>query len=327
MSYLNLGYSILVYDDVNDRNPKIREPDITQDLQQICVDHQKSERFTIYPNDVIDIAVTARALASNNTTELEFRRPLDGVSDNLRIIFTGTGSNPLFRTNRNLGGGATTAVAVSRVSPYVARITRTAGTAWTTGSILPGDWIKFETTTDDFTSPFATEYHGKKYLIQAKGTDHIDFVDNGELPITTSDIVLGADFAFALRAFSPGPVKIGDTIELSGAGLHPSNVGKFVINDLSTDYVQITSPYGVEETILVGTNSVVIYDRLIGFVHARGVASGPFKIRFGDSSEWITVDRIGPDAIFMGSVRTFRIQATNDGPDSVILSVNHATVI
>jgi hypothetical protein len=315
-----------MYESQDAKNPKIRQPDITVEIPQVCIDWEKTERFTIYPNEVIDLAVTTRALGWDNTTELEFLK-YSQLSDNIRISYTGTGTAPTFRTNRAIGGGADTEVSVERLTPYVIRINNEAGTAWSPGSIQPNDILKIEKTTDAFTSPFSAEMQGRSFVVQSKGADYIDVIDNGEMVATSSNITLGADYEFALRVFSPGPVKIGDTIELSGAGLHPSNVGKFIINDLSYDYVEITNPFGVDETVLYGTNSITIYDRLIGFIHARSVNGNAFKIRFGDSSDWISVERIGPESVFFGSVKTFRVQASNDGPDAVTLTVNHATVL
>ncbi|MEM4379098.1 MAG: hypothetical protein QXL01_00225 [Thermoplasmatales archaeon] len=322
MSFLNLNYGLIIFEDASDRNPNIKLTDISKTIVNACVDNEESEKFHLNANETVDIVTTLRSLSWSPATELKFQRYIAN-EDPIRLVHTGVGPAPAFRTNRAIGGSATTAVTITRSSPYVARITQTAGTAWTLGSVQVGDIIKFEKSTDTFTSPLSEVNRGKSYVVQAKGANYIEYLDNGESSLD-SGIVLGSDYEFAVRVFSPGPVKVGDTIDLSGSGLNPSNRGQFTITDLSYDYVEFTNPFSIAETILYSTNVINIYDYLIGFIHLR--ASGQIKIRFGDQSEWMTIDRLQTEALFMGSVETYRVQAFNDGQDAVSISVQHARV-
>lgn len=322
MPHLNLDYSIMLYDDTSTRNPKIKTFDIAKCIQGVVVDDDKSDRLTLAPGETKDIMVTTRALLWDPTTQLTFDRYL-ATGSNVRIKWTGTGTAPAFRTNRNIGGGATTVVDMTRVSPYAVRITQSAGTAWALGSVQVGDWIKFEKNTDTFASPFSATNQGAAYQIQAKGANYIDFVDNGSAALDTG-ITLGANFAFALRAFSAGPVKTGDTIEIAGAGVNASNLGRFQIVDVSPEYIEIVNPFSQAETLLYGTNSLTVYEYLIGFVHLR--ASGAIRIKSGDQAEWARFERIGGEALFIGSLNTFRLQASNDGLEDIVVSIQYARV-
>jgi hypothetical protein len=323
MPFLNLNYQLLMYEDPNPKDPKIRTPDISRDIQQVCVSKPKSDSFIIYPNEVQTILTTQRSLSFGPSTELEFLRPISG-QDNIRLTYTGTGTNPVFRTNRNIGGANTTEVTISRLTPYVARIQNTAGTTWTLSSILTNDILKIEMTVDAFTSPFDPIYQGHSLVVQAKGSDYIDVIDNGIFPDMPVGVVLGADYAFALSVFSPGPLRVGDSIEVSGSTIHPANHGKYIITDISPNYIQFVNPYAVPETVLYGTNSIVAYDRLVGFVLIRGDST--FKVRVGNSTEWTICDRLGPESLYMTSNRTSKIEASNDGPDAVTLSVIYASI-
>ena len=322
MSFLNLRYGLLIYeDDTSDKNPDIRVPDISKNIEGVPVSLEKSEKIIVNNSEIKDIATTARALLWDATTEVTFDRYL-ASSSNIRLTYTGTGTAPVFRTNRNIGGDATSEATITRVTDYVARIQNTAGTAWALANVQVNDVIRFEKTDDSYTSPFETGNQGKQYVVQAKGADYIDFVDNGNAVVET--VTLGADFAKTLKVVSQSSVRVGDTLELSGAGINPSNQGKFEIVDVSDDYVEITNPLAVQETVVLGTNTFVVYEHLIGFLHLRG--SAPIKVRFGEQSEWVQIDTLNGEAIFLGSVCTHRIQAMNDRSNPVIISVQTAMV-
>jgi hypothetical protein len=324
MSWLNFDYGILVFDDVcSTKSPKIRLLDIKNEVQKISVNYDQSDRVALYTNENKQIAATTRPLAWDATTEIEFLRHIAN-EDNVRIKYTGTGTNPVFRTDRGMGGAADTQVTISRVTPYVARIQNIAGTVWTLGNIQVNDIIKFEKDTDAFPSPFSEINQGEAFVVQAKGSDFIDFVDNGNA-ILDSAITLGANYDKVLMVMSQGPVKLGDTIEISGAGINPSNHGKYTIVDMSPYYIEIINTLGHNETITIGTDTLVVYEHLIGFVHIR--SSGPFKIRFDEQSEWATVDRVGQDALFIGSVSCHSVEAQNDGPEPIVISIQHMAVV
>lgn len=323
MATLNVGYSVLIFEDCNNtKNPDVRLPDITRNIEGIQVDFDKSERCAIYTNEIKDIVTTQRTVAWDSTTQLQFVRPVVG-SNTMRIFYTGTGTAPAFRTKRAIAGDVDTTVSITRVTDYVARIQNTSGTVWSLGTVQTNDLIRFEKNTQTFTSPFATINVGTQYVVQAVGADYIDFIDNGASG-AESGIALGADFATALKVITQGPAKVTDIIELSGAGLNPSNYGRFEITDVSNDYIEIINPLGVEQTVLYGTNSLVIYEYLIGFVLIR--ASGPIKIRVNAQSEWMPINRLGAEAIFFGSVLAHKIQAMNEMPNPVSISIQHAMV-
>lgn len=325
MPHLNLNFNVLIYEDYSEKNPRVRLPDLGKDINGIQVSYDKSDRIVINPSEIKNIAVTTRSVLWDSTTQLAFQRPVDG-DDRLRIQWNGSGTNPAFRTLRSLSGDATTVVSISRVSPYVARIQVQSGTAWTTTSIQTGDLIRFERSTDAIVSPFSVTNVGQTWTVQAKGTDYIDYIDNGQSSLDTN-ITLGADFAYVLRLITTGPVKINDTIQVEGADINPSNTGKFTITDVSSDFIEIISPFGVPQTVTYSPTALfTIYEYLIGFVLARGIG-GPFKVRFGNQTEWALVDRIGDTALLLTSISTYQIQATNDGTDPVEISIQYCKVI
>jgi hypothetical protein len=324
MPYLNLNYSLIVYEDQSDKNPKVKLPDLSISIAGVQVSHDTSHRVYLAPGEVKDIAVTSRALGWDSTTQILFDR-YAASGDNVRIKWTGTGLNPAFRVNRNIGGAADTVVDMTRITPYVLRITQSSGTAFSLGSVVNGDYLKFEKSTDAFISPFNVNNQGRSFLIQAKGANYIDIVDNGTASLDTA-ITLGADFAFALRAYSAGPIKIGDTISISGSGINPSNHGKFDVVDVSPDYIEIVNPFGYGETVLYGTNNLTVYDYLIGFLHAR--ASTKISLRYDAQVEWAAKSLMGPEVVVLESPSSYRIQARNDDPvTEAVISVQYGRII
>jgi hypothetical protein len=320
MAFMNINYQLLIAEDSSSKNPNIRLPDITNNIDQIPVSQDRSDRIILYPSETKTLSTTARVLPWDNTTSLSFVRPYES-DDTMRLQWLGTGTNPAFRTLRSIGGGATTEVSVTIITPYVKRIQNVAGTAWSLASVQVGDYIKFEKTTQTFASPFSETNQGQTYLVQSKGADFIDFVDNSQASIESA-VVLGADFAFALRVFTPGAVRIGDTVAINGLA-NQSNHGKFEVVGVSPDYIEFVSPLGVTETLTYTSNNFVIYDYLIGFVHLRAFDS--ILLRFGAQTEWLTLSKMkNQQAIFFGSANTYQIEAKNDGSFPVEISIQTA---
>jgi len=328
MSFLNLNYGFISYQDrQNSKNPQIKTADISRCDNEVCASSPGGQTFNIGPGEVYTIATTQRSIAWDATTQLHFQRYLAG-SDAFRILWTGTGTAPAFRADRAIAGDATTTVTITRVTPYVARITNVSGTAWDTSRIQNGDILKFERNTDTFTSPFSSPNLGQAYIIQTSTSTTIDFVDNGQSALD-ANITLGTNFSFALEVFSAQGVKIGDTIEIPNtSNAHPSNWGKFTVTDVSAQYLEIVSPLGLDQTILYSPTAptAVVYDHVIGFLHARTVGSGGFKMRFDNQTAWTNYTPLLQEAFFLGSVRTYSIQASNDGPNPITLSVQYSTV-
>ena len=330
MPFLNFDYNLLVYEDLDPKNPNARIADMTQKYDQVPAERDHSDRLVVYPGEIKDIAVTSRVLSWDSSTELSISRPLAADENIIRMSHTGVGSAPIFRTNRNILGDATTSVAITRVTGYVARIQNISGLAWDLSSVQVGDEIRFEKTTDAITSPFAANNQGRHFTVQAKGADYIDFVDNNAISTETS-VTLGSNFSYVLKVVSATPVKArksgpggvlvhqGDFFEISGAGINLSNHGKFEILDVSDDFIEYGHPQATDETFLLGTNSLAIYEYLVGFVHIR--STGAFRVRFDTQTEWTTVGKIANTAVFMGSVCAHKIQVLNHMEDSVEISI------
>lgn len=324
MSYLNLGIKVLIAEDQSHTNPNIRTPDITLDIQKVPVSRPKTDEIVLQPGDSEMIATTVRSIAADNTTEFEISRPWSNA-DIIRLTWTGVGTAPGFRTKRALGVDATTQITFTRVAPNTVRIAASAGTAINSAAVLVGDTFKLEQSTESLTSPFSPTNTNLYLKVQSKGTGYIDVLDNGSLILDT-DILLGADFDQLMSVFSPGSVRIGDTVQISGPSVNVGNAGKFTVLNLSHDYIEFLNPLAVAETFQ-NSSSVVVFDRLIGFlmVRSRNCPEG-FSIRI-DGGSAFKLTPIAGEAVFVGSIVAHTIEAVNDGSQTVVIPLAHATVM
>lgn len=321
MSLMNLTFGLLIYEDPSHTAPLVRTPDITREYQGVTVYRPRSDEYDLNPGETATIAATERALGIDNTTQFSLSRP-DASSDVVRLTWTGVGSNPLFRTKRNLSTDATTTVSINRVAPNSVRISTSSGTPFSTGAVLVGDFVQLPRTTDTFTSAFAQGNQDVLWQVQAKTASTIDILDNGAF-IEENNVTLGSDFAMQFRVLSQAPTRIGDTLEL-GSGVNAGNIGKFQIINLSSDYVEFVNPLAVDETFTVNAN-ISVYDRLIGFVMIR--ATGPFKLLVDGQASGAKVGMLQSEALYLGSIEAHQLQAVNEGTQPITIKLQYASVI
>jgi hypothetical protein len=312
MSLMNLQVGILIYEDPTS-NPKIRTPDITREYQGVPVVNPKSDSATLEPGESKVIATTLRSLATDNTTQFTLSRPFSFL-DVMRLTWTGTGTNPVFRTKRNLGTDATSQVTMTRVAPNTVRMTGTGGTLLSSAAVVVGDTLKMEPTNDTFTSVFGVPNQGVYYPVQAKGTNYIDFLDNGGASLDA--VILGASFDLQLRVFSAGTVKIGDTVQFEGT-LNAGNLGSFQVVNLSSDYLEFVNIYGVAETF-TNTNTVSVFDRLIGLALIRG--NGPFGLQSNVQATPSIYNTMQGESLHLGTIQAHTLTASNPGTVTLSLS-------
>lgn len=322
MGLMNLNLGLLLYEDPQTAAPKIRTPDIERCYQNVSVSNPKSEEVTLYPGEMTTVAATSRALGIDATTEFLLTRPRAN-EDIIRLIHTGTGSAPNFRVKRNLAVDATTEVSFSRISPNTARLSHSSGTALDTSAVQVGDYLKFERSTSTFTSVFSDINVGHFFRVQAKGAGYIDFLDNGAADLQTG-VVLGTDFDMQVRVLSPGPTRVGDTMEMTGSGVNIGNLGRFTISDLSSDYIEFINPFAVTQTFTNSSN-VVVYDHLMGFLMVR-CPGGTFKLKVNGQSEF-NVGMIAGEGLFMGSVEAHTVEALNESADPIKVYILRTSIL
>ena len=311
MSFMNLNFQLLIYKDrPTGGKPQVRVPDITESFQDLTLTNVMTSDPTIQPGETRTIATTTRPLTADTTTQLSIVRPIS-IQDTIRLYWTGTGANPGFATNRNLSTAADTVVSISRQGPNVARIMSVGGTPIVATPVQVGDILQFAGNTDTLTSPFGAQNLGKEYLVQNVGTNYVDVIDNGTIGLD-QNIVLGSAFATVLCIFSAGPVRIGDTISIEGAGINTNNCGAYTITDISYNYVQFVNPYASAQTFTNTSNTVVCYNYLIEFLYMR--TTGPITMTLNGTNQEVigSLSKGGP-GLKLSTTQAYQVAVTNNG--------------
>jgi len=322
MILMNFKYGMMIFEDDNSASPTIKIPDISVNIDKIKVMNDKSDRGVISPNEVKDISLTALDFAWDNTTVLDFYKPLES-SNNIKIKHS-LGTSPSFRTNRLIGGSSDTTVSIKRVNDYISRISYIGGSALTLSMVQPNDYVKFFKTDARISSPFNVLNQGKEFLVQNKGVDFIDIIDNGD-SIEEDSVTLGADFNQVIKVVSQGSIKKGDIIKISNLSNLPSQNGEFEIVDVSDDCLEITNPFGIEGSVIYNESNFVVYKYLIGFVNLR--SNGRLLLKFNNQQEWVPLNMIKDVGVFIGSINAYKIQIKNDGYNTITYSVQTMEII
>jgi hypothetical protein len=315
MSFLNWNFGLIAFEDQNVTTPQIRSLDVSRSLTGVTISNEQTLKADLAAGGSKVVAATARALTHDGTTQYSIVQPWAAESSRVRLEWTGVGTAPGFATKRSIGLVASSVVTLSRVNSSTMRIS---SPALNSAAVQVGDMVRFEATTDSFTSVFSAANWGS-WRVLATGVGTIDVLDNGVMSQEVATLSGVVDKQ--VRAFSNGPAKIGDILDISGQ--NPNNVGQWQVTDIAYDYVEFVNPYAVAEVFL-NTANVQVYDRLIGFLYIRSL--GEVSIRINDG-EPITLMQMGPnEAFFMGSVRAYKVELVNETVNSVSATVHHASI-
>jgi hypothetical protein len=286
MAFLNLNLSRTAYNDISPTTkPQMKVFDTVNVAESTLVSFPSSCSKVIQPGQVDNLGSTSRTLNYDGTSQFVISQPYG--NDLVRFRWTGTGTAPSFRTLRSIGHDATTTVNVGRVNTGTMRIDFVAGTLPNLSSASVGDEIYFQPTDDVFTSQFDASYGGNWSVVD-KGSDYLLFRDNGSLTVSASNVVLGADFATAIRVYSTTGVQVGDSVAFSSfANMTLDNRGTFSLLGVTDRDLLFINPYVIAETVIPGADSFVAYSRLLNFLSIW--TNGKLKIKFNPNDSYLTM--------------------------------------
>ena len=262
MSYLTIDVSTTVANstDVNAATSLTKQEFLVSPA--LSVQSSRTWEDIVDPLEKTTIVDCKRALSTDATSQFQILMPRADEPLRWRLRYTGTGTNPVLRTARALSLDATSSVKIDPVSTMIARISTDAGTALSSTAVVVGDSMLIERTTDTFTSLFNDENQGIPCVVTGKGAGYIEVNHNGAF--VAESIVLGTDYAEAIRVFSTGPVVTGDILELASP-FNFGNLGRYTIVLIRNDYLEfdVTTDMVPETLISLTTNSLKIYDRYV----------------------------------------------------------------
>jgi hypothetical protein len=319
VSFINLNYGLMCFEDQNVNSPTMRTLDITRSMLGVNVTDENTVRVNdLAPGESRTVASTERMTAMDGTTSLEFWQPdtTDGVTT--RLSWAGSmGTRPGFRTARAVTLTAATAATITRTNAATMRVQLSGASM---ASVLVGDFLRIEKSNSNFLSAFSP-VNQDTFRVLSVGADYVDVLDNGVM--TPEVVTLGASFARQLFVMSAAGVQIGDTLEVSqSSGQNINNVGQYKVLDVSPDYVVFQNPYAV--SMVFANSGIKFYDRLIGFVYVR--ASGEVGLKINGGS----VVKLAPfganEATFIGSAEAYKVELVNEGTMPVSASVMTASL-
>lgn len=253
MSKLNILTSIFGYEDENPtNNPAKANFRWTTDLQGIEIKEPKSETIKLAPNQSKSLFSGMATLSDDNTTTYDIT--LKPSTTNTYIILHNSGTEPEFRTPRNIATDSTTEVTVSKNGPLIT-FTATGGTLWDLTDLVVGDEVRIG-------GVFNIQNQGK-FKILSKTID--SFTVENSAGAAEGPATLGITYESQVRIYSSSGVQIGDKLDIS-QDFSSASFGTFEITDVTSNYIEIYSSKSLPEEISVQT-TLSIYTSQKKFVY------------------------------------------------------------
>jgi hypothetical protein len=327
VSFLNLSIVRTAYtDELPSSSPVESLFDHRFTRSGIPVDDPSGGSHTINPGQTVSLGTTARPLTYSATTEFNTSFPVTG-SPLVRMRWTGVGTEPGFRAYRDIGGNASTAVDLIRVSPTALKIQNSSGTALDFSTVEAGDEVHFHANEEAFSNPMPYGMCGQTFQVIESAANFFVIRDNGTgSPI--SSLTLGSALHDAMRIFSSSGVQIGDKISFSPSSVFSYDNKAYIqtITSVTDREVMFINPYALPETTVPGAGSISIFLKTIGFLAVQ--ASGPIELLLDGSTDHpIRLSQLGQgDCVFLGSIKANSVSARNSTNETVHVLVHTCSI-
>lgn len=277
MSLLNRTSHIVVYDDIQQApsSPQRRIADWKRANTRVPVLSPKSQSFEIAPLSESVIFNGIRSLTHDNTSQYDLALVSASLPSQYRIKWTGTGTAPGFRTNRNLtltGGTLTTVLNANQTIT----VTHSGGAVF--GAVQVGDVVHIAGTLTYETGPSDTLNQGDWTVLSANTTTLV-------LAREVGSVFTGASEAVALVsndnvvAYSATGVQVGDTIDISG-GFSVSSRTAYKISTVTAKFIEFTSTVALAQELAVipGAASLSIYSSSVRYLYIETTQNCAIKL-------------------------------------------------
>jgi hypothetical protein len=331
---LNFSLSRIAFSDsgVITNNPTLRSYDWVTQGQGLCVRDTHSLDTTVQPGQSVLLKSTERTVTADGTTSMSVSHAIF-ANDVMMYRYTGTGAAPGFRTNRAIGGDATTIISVSLLGTTAAVFTQSGGTAMDFSSVIIGDNVFLQPTNDTVTSPFNVSstglYPGSLLTVIDKNSTSITVKNPGTL--VTETITLGANFSDSFRVFSGSGVQINDSVSFDPTcALNIQNKSGHLDVQMVTDrdlYILNTS--GVDQFAVALGGVIVppirVFSDIISFIVVD--ADGALTLRLNNNATGdITMYTYAQNrSFFAGSLNATSIMAINNTTCPINARINTAS--
>lgn len=313
MSYLSLSLKTAASATQNVLNSTSANS-LSFDVAGLALDVSEGFSVSLDPHEEKVIASTRRDLYYDATTEFQITQPYNNISQETtwRIRWTGSGTNPNFRTRRNLTISATTTVSITRLNDTVSRISFSDPIG---SAVKLNDILLLEKQNDiGQTSPFTAGNQGIPVRIVGVTSNFLDVEDNGVF-VNEISILLGISYSTVLKVFSSSGVQVTDAIKIDSPVFNYGNRGTYKVIFVSADYIDIEAPSLVPETVSGVTSGFRVFSNSIYYFAVK--SKGAIKISIDEKE--LDLSLLNDTAIFAASVECSEIIVENktDGPLAV----------
>ncbi len=277
MSTANLEISLLAYDDQPEsRNPRLRLIDWRPQFFQLQVDLPQQTRYTVSPGQSVTAFDASRPLTSDGTTQYSLTGSALG-GGRYRLAWTGTGTDPAFRVDRDLNLAPGTVTLVANANSTVT-VTHSVGAVF--GAVVAGDTVFVPGASTGDTALFNSLNEGYWSVLSASATTLVLTRPTGSVYQAASEaVVLTDDQQFV--AYASTGVEIGDTIDIVSGFATPTRKSYEVVV-VTARWVEFVSTVPLaEETVTAGTG-VVVYSAPMQFIYAE--SDQEVGVRINDAS-------------------------------------------
>lgn len=280
MPYLNVVSRILAFADVSpNSNPQRRLVDWSRNLLSIPVSRPLNQIIELEPLEEVQVFSGTRTLAYDGTSEFVLAS-LQGSPNIYRLTWDGTGTAPVFRTDRtpyilNQSAGASGGpnfgyIAITPQANQTVLVTNPDCdgipiSTW--AGVQVGDNVYLPGVTTGDTAVFDSMNEGLWIVLGVTSTQ----LTLGRIPgtvysaSTTNDIQIIYD-ASAFQVFSSSGVQVGDTLDLiSGFSSQALRSYEIVsVTPIRVDFISSLPLAG--QTVIPGLNSFNIYSSMKKFI-------------------------------------------------------------
>jgi hypothetical protein len=239
MSTLNLYETILAFDDQQiSSNPQNVLVNWNPKYQYLNVDNPKSEQWTISPGaSFTPFSGTVSTSVSSTTQFNVTENPV--LLGTYRFTWNGTGTNPVFRNNRNLTLN-TIPVTVTNNNNVSATFTVPFASSYNFSGATVGDtlWLPGPTTGDSYT-PFNVLNQGAWTIIGVSSNNNsITAVRLPGQPFSAVNETQTVTANSQLDVFSASGVQISNSVNIS-AGFSSVDFGTYIITNITPTWFEI----------------------------------------------------------------------------------------
>lgn len=319
---LVLTTNTLAYgDSTPTNNPSERFTDWSKKVS-VSVENPQSNPYVIAPGASLVAFNGTRATSVANNTEFELAlSPLSW--DRYRFTWTGTGTNPGFRTNRNIDLSTQTVVIAVLANNT---ITMTAEDSGSFTSVQVGDTVLIPgVTTGDPTSPFNVLNEGYWTVLGKTGSTVLQLVRfPGESFSGYGESVSVTDPGQVL-AYSTAGVQIGDSVNIS-AGFSSTVKKSYTVVAVTPEWFEVISTLALpDETAVPTAAGIIFYTAAKRFVQAFYNQQCMLQFNGTSDTSLVLVPWTANDSEFVGEFKkvgpswSLTITNTSTAPLEIIL--------